>query len=340
MSLKFFDGCGEYYGTSEIADLWSIVGTPTVVATGGRRNGAYIALGNGDSIAYIVPVAVQELIIGFGYRSTTFLENSDIVQFKNAGNIEVTLELTAAGGLKFMEGGTVELGRTANGILIANTWHYIEARVKVDNSPDGEIEIRVDGVQVLINNAVDSQDALPLIDLIAFMEFTVSWDVDDLYVLDPATGVAPHNDFLGDIQIDAVLPDGDGALTEFTTSEPDPPTTHYTSIDENPHTSDTDYVESDVPNDRDMFTFPSLPTITGGSSLLGVKAVALVKKTEAGLAQFRLAARPVATQRNGGTQTLATDYTYYMELWDLNPETSAAWTDALFNASEFGVEVL
>ena len=340
MSLLFFDGCGEYYSTSEIGDVWTKSGAPTVTASGGRRGGAYITMPNSAAVSVILPTDRQEIITGFGFRTTSFLENSDIVQFRHSGNLEVSLELTAAGGLKLMEGGTVELGRTPNGVLISNTWHYVEVRVKIDNSPNGEIEIIIDGVQQLLDNAVDTQDALPLIDTVKFMEFTIVWDLDDVYIVDPNVGVAPHNTFLGDIQIDAVLPDGDGALTEFTTSEPDPPTTHYTSVDENPHTSDTDYIESSVANHRDMFTFPSLPTITGGSNLLGVKVATVAKKTDAGLAQLRNVARPVATQRVGATQTLLTDYEYFNEIWELNPETGVAWTDALFNASEFGVEVI
>ena len=340
MSVLFFDGCGEYYSTSQLVDVWTVFGAPTVTSTGGRNNGAYIHFPNGAFITKVLDINYQEVIVGFGLRSAAFAEGSDILGFFNGSTLMVSIEMTAAGGLKVMRGGSVEIGATTNALLQANAWHYIEVRLKVDNAPNGEIEIWIDGVQRLLDNAVDSLNGTDAtFDALTFQEFIQPWDMDDVYVLDPNSGAAsPHNTFLGDIQIDAVVPDGVGAHEEFDTAVGS--VNHWQNVDEIPHTGDTDYNESPTVNDRDLFTFGDLPAISGGSTLLSVKATALVRKIDAGLGQFRLVARPVATNRNGDTLTLSTEYRYHQHIWDLNPETSAAWTDALFNASEFGVEVL
>ncbi len=337
MAIIFSDGCGEYYSTTEIANVWtSTISGPTVVATGGRRNGAYLNIASLDAVIKTF-TAQQEIFFGFAVRIPS-LSQTDLVDIKHVSTTHLVLSVNSDGSLELSLSGSPIL-TTAAGLITQNIWQYIEVRALIDNSPNGAVEIRVDGIQRAVDTSADTQNGgSALINEIRFQEDNQTFHIDDVYILDTTGTPAPQKTFLGDVEIELLLPDGAGNTSDFDTATPS--ANHWENVDETPPDGDTSYNETAVVNDVDLFTYAALTSITGGSTVLGVKAAAFAKKTDGGDGDMRLVARPVSTNRNGATKTLATDYTYHNEYWDINPETSAAWTDALINSSEFGVEVV
>tara|TARA_R110000772_G_scaffold267971_3_gene393609 strand:- start:40052 stop:41062 length:1011 start_codon:yes stop_codon:yes gene_type:complete len=336
MAVLFFDGCGETYPTADIKTVWQSAATPTVVAGTGRRGGACIAIGSSDNITALLPNST-ELIIGSAIRPTSGPGTSHIIRLFGDNDDHVSLQFTNAGAIEARRGVATVLATSANAIMQLNVWTYIEFRVLFGDTAAGEVEIRANGVQVAVNLACDTKDgATDFYNRVNWAEFTQTFDVDDVYIVD-TTGSAPYNTWLGDVEIEGAVPDGVGATSGFGTTFGS--ATHYLNVDEAGSDGDTTYNQGAA--QTDTYTVGNVAAIAGGSTVLGVKAVAVVKKVDAGLSQVQMVARPLATDRIGlVTHTLPTDYVGVTEIWADNPEVSAPWTDATFNASEFGVKVL
>ncbi len=338
MAILFFDGCGEYYTTSELFLVWSDFIGATVVATGGRRNGAYISLGNIDLLTKYYPAA-QDTFYGFGFRPDSVGPDSIIVRTGKDGLFNVTLHLTPGGGIEARLNSSTVLATSATGIFTAGVWYFIELRVLVDQGTSGAVEIRVDGVQVAVNNATDTQNTADADNnFIQWFENLIFFDIDDVYIVDTSGTPAPQKTFLGDIQIDRLTPDGVGNKSEFDTAFGS--ANHWENVDDPTPDDDTTYNETNTLNDIDLFTFDNLAAITGGSTVLSVKAVVLGRKTDAGLAEIQIVTRPTTVDIVSSSRQLQIDFNYHEEYYDEDPQAMAAWTDSTVNASEFGVKVV
>jgi hypothetical protein len=165
---------------------------------------------------------------------------------------------------------------------------------------------------------------------------TMYWN--DLYVLDDQG--SDLNERLRLWQVDSSLPDGAGTTQDFPTLEPASPTTHHTKVNEQSIDDDTSYVESVDAGDIELFTMANLPAFAA-STIAAVLLNFVGRKSEAG--QRRLAhavTRPTSVNYHGANVGLpAESYQHFIKTWVLNPQTGLPWTDAEFNASEFGVEL-
>ncbi|MHC4238560.1 MAG: hypothetical protein ACYSUC_02210 [Planctomycetota bacterium] len=343
MAMIFFDSCGDYYDSDTGNQVWTRwSASPSVLTTGGRRSSAGIELGQNDEVSCVFDPGVSNIFVGFAFKvpSLTFL--NELLWLREGDTTHINFETDTGGVLRCERNGTF-LGASPAGTIFENTWHYLECHVIVADGTGGSVEVRIDGATVINLSSIDTRNGgNGVIDTVLFDFATggVQATIDDFYILD-TTGTAPQNTFLGDVHVNAVLPDGDGFSSAFDTTFPSSPTTHYTKVDESPHTGDTDYNETPTVNDVDLFDYAALPTITGGSTVISVKAAAASKKPDGSLAQMRLVTRPTSTTFNGAkTNTLQSDYKYKFEIWDDDPQASAAWTDSTINAAEFGVESL
>ncbi len=339
MALLFADGCGEYYDTAHMGQVWDqLFNTPIVEPSAGRRSGASIQCISGEAVSKNIPITGGSLFTGFAVQFDTVVDDIFFGLFREAVG-HITLELQATGAIK-INYGTAQSATSSTGLITADIYHHIEIEARVADA-GGRYIVKLDGTTILTNLSVDTQNAGKSgIDRVVFGDTGghTDYKFDDVYICD-SLGPPPQNTFLGDAQLDAVLADGDGVQTEFTTTFPASPTTHYTKVDENPATGDTDYNESAVVGHRDLFNFAALPTVGGGSNVMSVKAIALTKKTDAGTRSIRLITRPTSTNFNGADRALQTDYHYKSFTWDANPQTNNQWTDTLINAAQFGVEV-
>ena len=336
MALIWFDGCGEYYDTGDIDDVWHHRNNAvTVLPTSGRRGGACLELDSFDTLEYGFPIKTT-VTIGFAIRFSSIPGSDQVfLELKSRSDVQIQLEVSSAGAIAIKRGTSSYLNTSAAGLVFGATWHYVELQVTINNTT-GSYEVRLDGVNIMSGTNVDTQ-ASGNANVDAFLLDASSAGIryDDLYILDD-TGAAPQNDFLGDSRVEVVFPDGAGNSSQWTPSAG----SNWQNVDDNPADDDSTYNESSTTNDIDLYTYANPPAITGGSTFWGVKAMAKINKQDAGDRNFRIVARPTSTNRNGASQPLSTDWLYRHEIWDIDPETSSAWTDSTFNASEFGAEVL
>ena len=82
---------------------------------------------------------------------------------------------------------------------------------------------------------------------------------DDVYLVDTS---APNGDFLGDVRVAYLAPNGNGASSQFVGSDLNS-VDNYLLVDEVPANDDTDYVQSDVLNNIDTYALADLPANAG-----------------------------------------------------------------------------
>lgn len=248
--------------------------------------------------------------------------------------------MTSAGAIRVTRSGSTEIGISAGGLVSTDVWYYLELKVKIGNSPDGTIEVHLDGVTIINESSIDTLGSgLAIAQGISFNgngTSNMTW-IDDVYVLDIA-GAAPYNDFLGDSRVDGLLPDGVGFSSDFTTATPS--ANHFENVDENPPDDDTSYNETNIANDIDLFDYAALPIVVGGATVWAVQVSGYLNKQDAGPAPFRIVSRPTSATFNGAQQEPSTDYKYFHEILELNPQTALGWLESEVDAAEFGVEAL
>ena len=128
---------------------------------------------------------------------------------------------------------------------------------------------------------------------------------------------APYNDLIQPRRVYFALPDGAGALTEWTPSTG----SNWQNVDENPPNDDTDYNSSSTPGQIDTFT-QSIGTIPAPDV---VQVTSYVRKDDAGTRTLRNVIRSGSTNAESGDITVASSYEMQTRNWQQSPFTSSAW---------------
>lgn len=258
------------------------------------------------------------------------------VQFYVALNKDGTFTLLR----QMQAAGNVILANSIQG-LTKNVYGYVEIRWTLSTNAataDGSCQIRVNE-----NLVLDYTGILFCATFLAFPNPPREWTsirvlgqqsepspllvmrMCDVYLADH---VAPNGDFLGDIRIAYIRPDGIGAASAWTPLTPP----NWSEVNEVPPDGDTSYVETTTPGTRDTYTFEN---VVGDPA--AIQVCTYVRKTDAAGASFSVITRQGGVDYDGpaigiGAQT----YSYRLQPYDTNPATSAAWTEAQMNAGEWG----
>jgi hypothetical protein len=135
-----------------------------------------------------------------------------------------------------------------------------------------------------------------------------------------------------------IRPDGNGNYSAWVGSDADS-TDNYLHVDEDPHDSDTSYVETDTATNRDSYTMDNY-TLPTGFSVAAVIPMAIAKKVDAGGAvNIQLFTRESATDADSATKTLGTDYQLHNDRQTTKP-SGGNWDQTSINAVEVGVEAV
>jgi len=337
MALRFMDSF-DHYATGDLAEKWtSNAGGHTISAGTGRRGTAGLK-GGGGLFKTLDNQATW--IIGFAFRPKgAFSGPSTIIRLRDTGVAQIDLSLNTNGTLSILRAGSVALtGGSSTLSLSIDVYYYIEWKVTIaDSIAASSCVVRVDGVDwITVATGQDTQQTTNAFanELAIVNGPTQAADFDDLYVLD-GTGSAPHNNFLGDCRVDALLPNGDGSNSAWTLSTG---STHSTLVDETAPNDDTDYITTSTAAARDSHNFANTPTMTS-PTVYGIQHCISARKDDAGTRQIKSLLKSGATTVTGGTTyALASTYTYYQQIYAQDPNTAAAWTTTAIDALEAGVE--
>lgn len=355
MTLLHIDGFDHYSvafnSESDLAKKFDAVDQPTANdfqmnnTTTRNSNGALEFLGgsssaNTDGAAGIFIPPTDTVVCGVAIRFNAASQSGPIFTLLDSTNV-IHLGLRKTSGNRL----TVYRNNTAlNSAPISirnNIWYYIEFKVTHDDTT-GSYEVRVNNKTVLSETNVDTRngglDVIERVDLFlsGANQGQASRDYDDFYILNTSGTV--NNDFLGDLRVATILPNGNGNSSQFTGSDGNS-TDNYLLVDENPQDTGT-YVETSGVGNLDLYTMENLPA--DATTVLGVQVSALSDKTDAG------ALTGVVAMRTNSTDYFGTGYQpsfgpaseiYFSNIWDENPNTASAWTVSDINSIEAGTKL-
>lgn len=257
--------------------------------------------------------------------------------FRDINNLEhLYVDADASGSLRVWRrdnAGDVQIGITANPVLVANAWQHIETKVFLDVAV-GTVDIRVEGINVLSipagrttsdkagaiascqNAAVGGRSGTD--GLVSAVKDFIVWD---------NTG-AFNNTFMGSCTVYMLAPDGDVALnwTPFPADG-----IGYNKINEAVPDDDTKYISAPFPLPAAYkCSLADLPvTVT---SVRAVMPVHRSRKTDGGDGNIQVGLISGASTGLGADRPITTAYTYWNDVFDADPNGGIAWSRAAVNA--------
>ena len=344
MTLLKIDGFDSYNSDADVDTRWtSYTGVPGMFYDTVGRMGVGKCLRT-DNTFYTLQTPVPNLtqvIAGFAVYFTSPPGQCCLCQLLESGSTHTALSMVAGGQLTANRGINTVLATSINAIAI-NTWYYIEVMMKVSDSlganewickVNGEEWINVPATSDSRNGLTGVADQFSL--SANYGNIPRNWD--DFYLLDPNSGTAPQNTFLGDCRVDSLRLDGNGTTSDFVGSDADS-VDNYLLVDEVDPDGDTTYIESSTPAEIDLHTIESLPVTP--DTIYGVNAVSIARKTDAGARTGKHIVRTGATNYEGAEFFPGTpQYGGFENIWEENPNTVSAWVEADITGLETGIKV-
>lgn len=227
---------------------------------------------------------------------------------------------------------------TSRAHLTHEEYHYVEVKV-YSHATAGTVEVRVNGCPILnlssVNTQASSGGAISNVDVgystdIYHKAYT---RLDDYYVCD-GTG-SDNNDFLGDVTVRTLYPDGDDTV-QFATTANGSYSTHYENVNFGNSLPNTDYVEDASTGNRDIYTLAD--STDNFATVFGVVGWAFARY-ESSASTYRLVCDSNGTESESGDIVASSIYRYDSFILENDPDTASAWTDSTVNAMKFGFEV-
>lgn len=276
--------------------------------------------------------ASDVIIAGIGVSHTNPGSTVNFIRFftDSASTLQITLQFYL-GQIRLVRGASV-IGTSQPNLIAANSWGYVEVKAKID-TVNGYVTVKYNG-NIIINFTGNTKAAgtSNLIDT-----FQLYFDggngivADDIYVLND-TGSAPHNDFLGDSRVAAIVPNGAGSVTGFTPSSG----ANYAAVDEIPP-SGADYVESSVSGTKDLYAMSDL---VNAQIIYGVQTNVLAQKTDSGDVAVYPLMKVGGIEYPGPSLQMTPSWKMATDIRQINPATATTWTQADVDGLETGVEIV
>ena len=251
--------------------------------------------------------------------------------------LEVWLDTT--GHLNVKVGGSTSATTplaVSSSVLQPSVWYYIEWKFNV---LAGTSEIRVNGDTWISLTGIPTSNLSSIDNLTQSPLFSGgNSQVDDMYMLD-LTGSAPYNDFLGDVQVYPVHPNGNGSNAQWLGTDGNS-VDNYLLVDEDPANT-TDYVSASVAGKSDSYLMGDVPA---GYSILAVQHDIYAAKSDTGtppgLAITSKTSGGATVQQSAALAGLSTTWQRLQGQIRTTDPNGSAWTQALVNSLEVGVKTL
>ncbi len=340
MALLWVDGFDNYGTTTGSApsptgiigrNYQLIQGTEASTAIRTGRTGLYaLDLGVWNAnIRKSTTTTNSTFIVGMAFKIATSFDNAQpFLLLNDEGTLGLGLYINSSGTIYLRAGSTTV--ETSTYTLTAGQWAYLEIKVVCSSATNYTYEVRIG--QTTIMSGSDTHKGGSHSYLNGITLYGYSWHygmtIDDLYICDGSG--SNNNDFLGNIVVQLVYPNGDASPNEFTTSSG---STHYTLVSES--VSDTtSYLEDSVSGHVELFNFEDVISI---GAIKGVMIFVESGETDTTPYNYKVRCVSNSTTLDGATQLCGTStYTTRYEIYETDPATSALWTDSGFNAAKFG----
>jgi hypothetical protein len=368
--LLFIDGMA-HYATAHIDRKYTVVldgvGTWAIAAEGRFANALkHTVTGGGFSSTSYVEVSplmtqagpwtpAATGVVGFAFK----IDDLDLIR-QAIGNHHVGALITIYEGegpilsihlndtgtfsvykhtANFSGDGVTYLGSSIQGIR-EGVWAYIE--VKWNIAAAGNVTINCNEVEIFsytgdttassyAHSYLDVWNTIRLLNIASTGAVLTMW-MGDLYLADQEGAGDDIRDFLGDVTIDYIVPDGVGNIDDWTPLSG----ANWTNVEEVPPDDDTTYVSTTAIGTRDAYTMQNVPA---GTVPLGFQTLLYARKETEGAASLKAVYREGGVNYDSDAQGITTvsEYRFLIQPYDTNPATSATITEAEINAAEFGV---
>lgn len=320
-----------------VVNGWNMTGNNGSLTTTNPRTGTRCIESRQQDFYKDGMPALGELIYGSGWRMNAAGAGNHLSFREIASGVNhVQLAVDATMHLIAKHGSGSPVYGTSALAFATSAWYWIEVRLKVHDTL-GTLEIRVNGDPWIgpLTGLDTRNGGTGLVDRLYYVcpFFNAGLNIDDVIVIDPSTGTP--NNFIGDSRVEMILPNANGSYSAWVGSDGNS-VDNYALVDEVPHNSDTDYVQSNVVGDKDAYNFPSISMASG--TVHAVKTTVVARKNSAGTRKFTHLSRLSGTDVESAEFNLPDSYIYTEDIRHTKPG-GGSWAIADVNAAEFGVKV-
>lgn len=354
MSFEYADGFDNYSQTNMAEEGWV---NPGGVMVPGRFGGQAWNAFNAANATRILPLgSLASRVIGFAFAPAGNINSlntfPDFFRVVDGGGVLSTANTQLQFGLS---AGRIQVYRGANGAggtllgtaaagteLRSGLWYYVEIKVTID-AVSGSVKVNVsDGVSsttVLNLSSINTKNtANSTFDTISLFEASGgplggASSYDDLYVCTLAGAV--NNDFLGEVRIQTQYMASNGHVNQWTPLSG----TNASNIDETLIDNDTSYNSSNTVGQLDLFNAHAL-VVSGGTIPAVVMKIYARKDDVSARAISSVIYDGASDIVNATSHGLFSSYLSMIDVYETDPSTSSPWTQALFNARQFGVKMI
>lgn len=273
--------------------------------------------------------------IGFGVYMASLPTSGTTagIQFRDVSNNPLlTLLFQADGSIAAKKGGkTGTLIDVSDTILTAGTFNHIECKATFDTVA-GFVEVRVNGVTKLQIGSLNLGALAAATCALSLFDFFLDdiW-FDDVFAWDDTGDY--NNAFMGAQRILTIFPTADTAQADFTVVGSG---AGFSAIDDNPPDEDTSYITSAVVSNKSDFELDTLPPEV--VAIAGVFVPARARVDAAGIGNLKMSLVSSGDVLAGSDVPLTPSYSYYRNVFEEDPHTSAPWTKAGLEAALLRVE--
>lgn len=345
MTLLWFDGF-ETYNTNALAqqipELITCDITDAGGSTGRRSSGRlYLADSWRNYDVTLQNTLTDNTIIIFGvalYRNHTaawgYNATYPLMWFAdNAGYRHINVHAKASARVIEMRDGAGSILGTGTWTMPYQEWVYFEIKIYVHDTA-GTVETKINGDTDISLTSQDTKNGAN--GWLGKLQLSTPYQTcpmlyDDLYLCNGQG--SKNNDFLGDIRVDVLRPNGAGAHSDFTPNAG----SNYQNVDENYPDDDTTYNYSNTVGHKDTYALPSLESL--GTTIHGVKNQIRVRKDDAGSRKIKVISRLNSTNYLSPEKTLSDTYKTFRKIYEDNPDDAAAFEEADITGMESGIEI-
>lgn len=336
MALKWIEGFEVGRMKAELEDKYDVYDGPTNTGYTGRL------AGNANRPTHLTTPSLGSAatwITGFGFKRSSSASHYYMDLYLGASRqLSLQFHATDPGNywtVKLLRGATVLASGTTE--LAFDTWYYIELKATIHAST-GAYEIRINESSEFSGSGANTAESGSANADVFNLRDSFAQYFDDWYICDSSGSV--NNDFLGDCQVEGILPNGAGDKTQWAAQ---PATNNYQRVDDAQNAYSTaDYVYDDTAGQGDLYEFENPGAITGT-----IKGVALFNFAALDAAGSRTV-RNIFKTDGGGTEydltgnfvVAGTDPAGFVMVEEENPDTSLPWTDSDLEDGQFGIEIV
>lgn len=362
MALIFLDGFDSYGASIDLTTKWAALGPVfTYDATAGKYGGKafkWTSQGGGDTAGLSIPnVGVlngNEVYMGFWFKAASkvgintpqsgtivfFTDSTNDYRLSASGVLNAAFGVSSSGfpAIKKWRGDWFAWDYTGAVDMCDNAYHWVEIYMKSATS-GGVVQVYVDGTLTINASGATANTTTPTFNKVSFGDHqtgTIVYTIDDLVIWDNSGSGLLAADFpLGSAQrIVTVLPNGDTSDKDFTRSTG---SDNYALVDEAAVNQDTDYVESAVVGDLDLYDFAAMGVTPSAIKCVVVNACVKSKNGSTGITA-KLTASSNGDVAQSAAKSVGAAYKTIQHCFKTDPDNGSAWTESAVNAAKFGLE--